>query len=596
MQLRSLVLALCLAGVAATSQADVYDASFDGAWTVQGQGGRGAVVDYLKLPNGNGQYFIAVFTYDTARNPVWLTVQAGGREGQRIFRGVEVRRFTGGSGSNTFAPPAPGTGTVVGTAVVDISTCNSIRLDVTASAGAPIDSVNFNFRRLEGEVGGSNAVAAECPFTTAFTACPTGTTAVAGQERSCEIAGGSTLTGDVRLNNSATYVLGGRVQVGAAMSTAGVPGASGNLFIEPGTLIRGRAGSLARLVINPGSRLFAEGTPTAPIVMTGPTETGETEQGSWGGLILAGRAPINRNCTGPNSVTCSFEADSQVVWGGTDVNDSSGVLRYLQVRSAGAIVTPPDRDLNSITFGGVGAGTVVDHIQAHNGSDDGLEFFGGTVNVNYAVVTGSDDDGLDFDFGYSGKIQFAFVRSDAGSVADSQGVESDNGASGSDFDALPRTRPILANVTLDGRNLGNDGLRIRRGSGMVLQNIAVVNYLSTCINLNDSPTYLAGAPAGQPTNLSGSLSIAGSFVANCPRLFDDVATDPWLVSAWYNNAAQSNGSGTAAISSILNGRLPALGSPLRSGFVAPDATLDRYPVRGAFFEGDWTEGWTVGLD
>lgn len=575
---------------ASPAHADVYEASFDGAWFNATQGGRGALVDYIPRPsNGTGQYFIAVYTYDTNGNALWLTLQADGREGQRIFRNVEVRRFAGGSPGNTFTPPSPATGTVVGTAVVDFANCGSLKIDYTPNAAANgLPAVNFNYVRLDGQ-----AKAQGCPFTSTFSACPTGTTAVAGEERTCEIPAG-TLTGDVVLPNSASYVIGGRVAVGGALAASGqVAANTGTLTIQPGTILRGKTGSLARLIINPGSKIFAEGSALAPIVMTGPTETGPAEQGSWGGLILAGRAPINANCTGPGSVTCAFEADTGVVGGGSDPSDNSGVLKYLQVRSAGAVVTPPDKDLNAITFLGVGNGTTVSHVQAHNGSDDGFEWFGGTVNADHLIATGNDDDAIDTDFGFVGKLQYVYVKNDAGSVADSQGLEADNGPSGSNFDASPRSRPQLVNATLDGSGLATDGARLRRGTGYILQNVVITGY-ATCINLNDSATYLSGAPAGQPTQLSGNLTISGALV-NCPKNFDDVAADPWLVSAWFNGQT-NNATSTNLL--LDGGRFPQAGSPARSGAVAPTGGefFERSQVKGAFADGDWSDGWTVGLD
>jgi hypothetical protein len=586
---------LALLCAAAPAFADVYEASFEGNWYNAQQSGRGLMVDYIPIPaSGAGQYFMALFSYDNTGAPIWLTLSPTGKEGQRLFRNVEVRLLRGGTFGNTFTPPTPAGGTVVGTATVDLASCNSMKIDISTTA-TNLSNVNFTFTRLEDVVAGANSVAQACPFRSTFTACPSGTTAVAGEDRVCEIPAG-TISSNLRLSNDASYVLGGRVAVGAAMATNGTIGAVANLTIEPGTIIRGKAGALSRLIINPGSKIFAEGTPTAPIVFTGPSETGPAEQGSWGGLILAGRAPINANCTGSGNTTCAFEADAGVIWGGTDANDDSGVLKFVQIRSAGAVVTPPDKDLNALTLGAVGSGTVISHVQAHNGSDDGFEMFGGTVNMTYLVATGNDDDAFDTDFGYIGKTQYFYQRSDSGSVADSQGIESDNGPGGSNFDALPRTRPVLVNATFDGADLGNDAFRIRRGSGFVLQNVVAYGWRANCINFNDAATYTAAVTGtlSAATNLTGSLLISGSQMA-CTKNFDDVATDPFAISNWFN-LQSNNGTSTNAAAIVRDGRFPLANSMLRTGATrATDAFFDNSSVKGAFTDGDWAAGWTTGL-
>jgi hypothetical protein len=587
----SALAALTLSGMMASAQADVYEASFKGNWYNASESGRGLSIDYVPIPaSGQGVYFMTLHTFDNTGAPIWLNISATGKEGQRIFRNAEVRTLRGGNFGTPFVAPNPQFGTVIGTAVLDVVSCNRVTINVTTTA-TNLSNASFTYTRVEDVVAGPNSVAHACPFRTAFTACPAGTTAVAGEDRTCEIPAG-TITTDMNLSNSATYVLGGRVAVGGAMATNGTISAqTARLSIEPGTIIRGRAGSLARLIINPGSKIFAEGTPTAPIVFTGPTETAPGEQGSWGGLILAGRAPINSNCTGAGNTTCAFEADAGVVWGGTDAADDSGVLKYVQIRSAGAVVTPPDKDLNALTLGGVGNGTTISFVQAHNGSDDGFEMFGGTVNMSYLVATGNDDDAFDTDFGYIGRTQYFYQRSDAGSVADSQGIESDNGPSGSNFDATPRTRPVLVNATFDGAGVGNDAMRIRRGSGFVLQNVVAYNWLANCINFNDAATYTA---AGTTALLTGSLTMSGSQMA-CTRNFDDVAADAFLISNWFS--AQTNNATSANAAAIVrDGRFPIVGSPLRTGAVRnTDMFFQNSSVKGAFADGDWTAGWTTGL-
>ncbi len=581
------LLALCIGFVASAAEADVYEASYEGNWRDATQSGRGAMVDYIPQAGGNGAYFVAFFTYDQQGAPLWLTIQGSGPEGTSLFNTAEVRSFRGGNFGVPFTAPTPGSGTLIGTAILDFRSCNSLGINFNApNASATVPATNFNYTRI------SNGPAAACPFIEPFTACPAGTTAVANAARTCEIAAG-TLTGNVRLTNNATYFLNGRVQVGSPLQESGALGASqATLTIEPGTVVRGRT-TRSYLVVNGGSKLFAEGSPTAPIIFTGATEVGaQATEGSWGGVIIAGRAPLNSNCTGALT-TCRFEADQDAIWGGTIPTDSSGVLKYVQIRSAGGIVTPPDKDLNALTLGGVGSGTVVEFVQAHNGTDDGFEMFGGTVNLRYIVATGNNDDSLDTDFGYSGNIQYAYVKLDSGAVTDSQGIESDNGASNANFDALPRTRPTLVNATFDGSGVGFDAIRIRRGSGFVLSNVIASNFIGSCINFNDNATFNASATGMPLVVTNGGVAITGSTMG-CTKPFDDLPGDPFLISMFFNGQAGNVVGDVNA--GLTRGRFPTVTSALRTGVNAPASPFfQNVTVRGAFADGDWTAGWTTGL-
>eukprot|EP00951_Prasinocladus_malaysianus_P018913 scaffold152395_cov36-Prasinocladus_malaysianus.AAC.1 len=125
--------------------------------------------------------------------------------------------------------------------------------------------------------------------------------------------------------------------------------------------------------------------------------------GTWGGLIINGKAPISSS-GGSNTV----EGLEMVQYGGSDPNDNSGSLSYVRVWYGGAKIAQ-DNEINGITFAGVGSGTSVDHIEVAYNLDDGVEFFGGTVNVKYLSILFCGDDGIDTDEGYQGKIQFALV-------------------------------------------------------------------------------------------------------------------------------------------------------------------------------------------
>ena len=227
------------------------------------------------------------------------------------------------------------------------------------------------------------------------------------------------------------------------------------LTIQPGTVIKGQYNAdpkkASALIITRGSKIMAKGTAEKPIVFTALNG----QKGGWGGLVLLGKAVTNQGVDldiegiAPEEDTHGID----IQFGGTDDNDNSGVLSYVRVEYAGASISA-DNELNAFTFGGVGRGTQLDHLQAYYGADDAFEFFGGCVNAQYLVSTATDDDGLDFDWGYTGTIQFALVTIDAAQSysKDPNGIECDNDATGSD--ETPYTHPVLSNLTIVGTQNG----------------------------------------------------------------------------------------------------------------------------------------------
>ncbi|NCV99940.1 MAG: hypothetical protein EBW26_04705, partial [Proteobacteria bacterium] len=245
----------------------------------------------------------------------------------------------------------------------------------------------------------------------------------------------------------------GPITVGIDMGGDGTKagGASGTLIIPAGVVIMGRT-SNDYLVVNRGSKIIANGTRSAPIRFTHNTAiegtVSENERGLWGGIVILGKAPINK-CSNDVRGTAACERvveGSDALMGGATPDDDSGKLNFVRVEYAGYEIFPGN-ELNGITFGAVGSGTEVDYIQVHNNQDDCVEFFGGTVNVKHLICTGAGDDNLDIDWGYQGKMQFVVVKQSSG-VGDHI-VESDNTNSDSSVGYLtePRSRPMVANFT-----------------------------------------------------------------------------------------------------------------------------------------------------
>jgi len=181
------------------------------------------------------------------------------------------------------------------------------------------------------------------------------------------------------------------------------------LFIEAGTVVKARdgQGSLSTaLIVAQGGRIEAVGTADAPIVFTSIYDNGtnldETDMGLWGGIVVLGYAPISADAT-PSHIEGIPADDSFGAYGGSNIHDNSGVLKYVSIRHAGTLLGDGN-ELNGLTLGGVGSGTVIDQIEVVGNLDDGIEFFGGTVNASNLLVWAQGDDAFDIDQAYAGII------------------------------------------------------------------------------------------------------------------------------------------------------------------------------------------------
>lgn len=223
------------------------------------------------------------------------------------------------------------------------------------------------------------------------------------------------------------------------------------LTIEAGSVIKGvsvAAGEkAASLIIEPGAKIIAEGTADKPIVFTSDKPAGQRVTGDWGGLIICGNARVNR----VNRPT--IEGGPNTEYGNTTSDEfngeSSGILKYVRIEFAGYPLEP-DKEINGLTFGGVGSGTQVEFVQVSYSNDDSYEWFGGTVNAKHLIAYKGWDDDFDTDYGYTGNLQFLLSVRDKNiaDTSDSNGFESDNDGDGSSN--TPFTRPVFSNVTLVG--------------------------------------------------------------------------------------------------------------------------------------------------
>ncbi len=403
---------------------------------------------------------------------------------------------------------------------------------------------------------------------TAFTGCPSFAQAIGGN--ACLLQG--EIKQNVTLTNNTTWVLSGGVFFGGD-NTSPI-----TVAIEPGTKITGRQAA-DFFYVRRGSKIKAVGSPTQPIVFTGPQEQ---TPGEWGGVVIAGNAPVNGCNVG---VPLCEQRDEAMLtpYGGNDPNDNSGVIKYTQIRWAGFPVRP-DQELNGLTLLGVGAGTVFDFIEIFEGQDDGIEFFGGTAQVKHLVLVNNHDDSLDWGQGWRGKAQFVVVKQDPADA--DRCIEADNNED--NFDSQPRSKPTIANFLCLGSPAGSQGAELRRGTGANIKNSVFVDSPAACLRISDAATF---ANAGSPGALSGELTIDHSYAFNCQ--FKDGQGATFSVADWFNSQP-----GNVFGDPLLDGYLPRDGSPLLSGG-EPVADPFFVPVNyiGPFKDknSDWTRGWTIGL-
>ncbi len=272
------------------------------------------------------------------------------------------------------------------------------------------------------------------------------------------------------------------------------------LTIQPGVVVLGdKSVNGAGLFVTKGSQLMAVGTASQPIVFTSNQPAGQRALGDWGGIVLLGKAPIN-SPNGVNFIEGLPQSSDTEYGGGTsaDANDNSGTLKYVRIEFGG-YVYQPDKEINGITFGGVGRGTTIDFVQVSFANDDGFEWFGGTVNSRHLVSYRNLDDDFDTDFGFSGMVQFGIAirdpqLADNPNVSTSEAFESDNDASGSA--ATPQTSGIFSNMTLLGPLRGvatatyasgyRRGARIRRNSALKIYNSLFMDHATRGVYIDGS--------------------------------------------------------------------------------------------------------------
>ena len=288
------------------------------------------------------------------------------------------------------------------------------------------------------------------------------------------------------------------------------------LTIEPGTQILGERN--AALVVRSGGRLEARGTRAEPIVFTSARQVGQRKSGDWGGLAMLGRASVNRENPSLNILTDQEEAQ----FGGSDDAWSCGTLEYVRVEFAGGQVAGEEA-LNGVTLAGCGSGTSLNYLQIHYGADDGLELFGGTVDVRYVLITRPQDDGLDIDLGWRGTGQFIAVQMDAGG---DNAVEIDNLRE--DPLATPRTDFTIYNYTLVGdRALGQSrGITFKDGGYGTFSHGIIASHRKEAIDVFGAETGLRAQEGKMRVARTLFFDIGPEVMQNQPPIYFPVAGQP----------------------------------------------------------------------
>ena len=414
---------------------------------------------------------------------------------------------------------------------------------------------------------------------------------------------------DSALKSINTYILKGPVYVTN----------NATITIEAGTTIKGDIINVGALIITRGSKIVAQGSVDKPIVFTSNSAT--PRSGDWAGIVLLGKSLTNSSFNGTAGLGeiegGINDANGNGLYGGTDAADNSGVLSYVRIEYAGYAFLP-DKEINSLTMGGVGNGTKIDHVQVTYAKDDAFEWFGGTVNCSYLIAYKTQDDDFDTDNGYSGNVQFGLIIRDS-SIADlskSEAFESDNDANGSTL--APFTSPVFSNVTAIGpkATLSNNGSSLYLAGAHIRRNTKVSIFNSVFMGWPIG--IFIDATKGNPTDLNindSTIRIRNTIIAGCPTPISYAASSSaptgasaaslqaWFTNSYFGNSILSTNDDAKFVNPF-NYALPDFGpfgtSPAATGAKFTDPKLAtgfasvtfRGAIAPAGADAVWHKGWT----
>ena len=374
------------------------------------------------------------------------------------------------------------------------------------------------------------------------------------------------------------------------------------LTIEAGSEILGRYDAnysadnpAPCLVVEQGGKVMAQGTADAPITFRSELSEDDPNYGNgrglWGGLIINGYAPIANE-----GGTAAVEGLTGVLYGGSDPDDNSGVLRYVRVWNGGSSIAP-DNEINGITLAGVGRGTTVEYCEVALNLDDGFEIFGGTVDLKYCSAVSIGDDAFDTDAGYQGRGQFLLVvRAD-----DSDKAHEMDSKTNGDLDSQPRSHPHFANVTvISSVAHGEDALRLREGTGGDFRNY-IIHGANDGVRNDDNGSELvtqdlAAAQAhGHPDYLYISGSIVMNGLADVPwDDFDEDTDGSWTGTYVMESAGLAYTVDANGLPASLDVTPPMNGVAYQDvDTVIEDEFFVQTDYKGAFSSDEnWLDGWS----
>ncbi|TBN01908.1 multidrug transporter [Hyunsoonleella flava] len=281
-----------------------------------------------------------------------------------------------------------------------------------------------------------------------------------GSDPSGTVIGG-TLSEDLTLTTGTEY----------SLTSALIVPSGRTLTIEPGVVVKATTGSDVYVAVQQGGTIMAEGTSSNPIVFTSNSAT--PNPGDWGGLIILGRAPINSVVGGDATSTSEIGG---LPYGGSAVDDNSGIIRYVRIEYSGGAADAASEN-NGFSFYAVGNGTTIDFIQAFEGADDGVEFFGGTVNASHISVVGAQDDSVDWTEGFTGTLTDVYIEH---RQSHDKGIEGDgfNTDIGNNSNPVFWSTPTINNLTINGlgSSNGNEAIRLRAGTRAMFNNVMIEGF------------------------------------------------------------------------------------------------------------------------
>jgi hypothetical protein len=422
----------------------------------------------------------------------------------------------------------------------------------------------------------------------------------------------TTITSDLTLDASKDYTLTGQVFVKNNASLT-IP-AGVTVFVTKND-DRANKGSL---IVTQGSKLFVNGTVDKPVVFTSAAST--KAPGDWGAVVILGNAPVNIGTGNADGLAVSNDTK----YGGTAAADNSGSIKYLRLEYCGGINPDAEEEwtidqVSGFCLEGVGSGTTVDNVMVSHSRDDGFQFVGGTVNVTHLIAYNNGDDDFDFDYGYTGKMQFL--------ISYRSGLTSNHALRANALESYndqwpttnpPLTRPVISNMTIIGpqgmettpTNL-NQGVYIRKGTRFVMENSIIAEYPKGALMVcpKTRPPLLQNNGSIFRHNLVQSDSVARTFSYDKgwdPAGFYGVFGDPELKDTALSSLNQNQllvSSSELQLSGMYNADAPNLtplaNSPALSGAVFTDADLATFftivPYKGAIGTTNWAAAskWAV---